>query len=161
MDPFIYYYDFEDCFQLDLSGNPLTYVVGSNDVLSLDAPYIINPIEEPNNRVCAIYITASTSTASTHYTDVSFKYDDCPLCLAANNQIISVSGFTKPNLSSLNLIADSRFKKGDITHVNIVYDDSGTLKFINSPVYIYDTAPYVSTGSTIPVTIPYIPYDTF
>ena len=161
MDPFIYYYDFEDCFQLDLSGNPLTYVVGSNDVLSLDAPYIINPIEEPNNRVCATYITASTSTAATHYTDVSFKYDDCNLCLEANGQVVNVTGILKPEISNLNLIADKRFKKGDIMHLNIVYDDSGTLMFINSPVIINETSVYTPTGSTIAQTVPFAPYSTF
>ena len=161
MDPFIYYYDFEDCFQLDLSGNPLTYVVGSNDVLSLDAPYIINPIEEPNNRVCAIYITASTSTASTHYTDVSFKYDDCDLCLEANGQVVNVSSILNPGINTFNLISDSRFKKGDIFHLNVIYDDSGDTLFINSPVIINEVSPYTTTGSVIPYFVNYVPYTSY
>lgn len=158
---FIYYYDFEDCFQLDLSGNPITYVVGSDDVLSIDAPYIINPIEEPNLRVCATYINSSVSTAATHYTYISLKYDSCQLCLESNNQVVTVSGITKPNLSSLNLIADSRFKKGDVMSVNIVYDDMGETKFINSPAIIVSTTPFAAGSSTIPVSIGYVPYDSF
>lgn len=161
MDPFIYYYDFEDCFQLDLSGNPLTYVVGSNDPLTLDAPYIINPIEEPNNRVCATYITASTSTAATHYTDVNLKYDNCDLCLEANGQVVNVSSILNPGINTFNLISDKRFKKGDIFHLNVIYDDSGDTLFINSPVIINEVSPYTTTGSVIPYFVNYVPYTSY
>ena len=158
---FNYFYDFEDCFQLDLSGNPITYVVGSNGPIDITASYSLYPISEPNFVVCGNYITASTSTAATYYVDITMKYVSCNSCLSATTQVISVSGISKPNLSNINFIADIRYKKGDIVHIDLVYDDSGDLIFINSPAVITQTSPYVSTGSTIPQLVGYVPYNSF
>jgi hypothetical protein len=159
---FNYYYDFEDCTQIDLTGNPINYVVGSNYVLNEGEYYTIFNVSSPNQRVCGVNLTASTSTAATYYTEAIYEYSSCTTCLSAITNIISVSGLTPLSSgNTLTLVADSRYIKGDIIHIDIVYDSSGDLVFINTPALITGISGYTETGWTVPNIIEYVPYKSF
>ena len=114
---FNYYYDFEDCFQMSGgTGTTLTYVVGSNDVLNLGDVYTIFNVTNPNQKFCSTNLTASTSTAATYYSGVLNQYDDCDICLSANTNVITITGFTTLNNgNSVTLVADNKYIKGDRT----------------------------------------------
>lgn len=158
---FNYYYDFEDCFQLSGgTGTTLTYVVGSNEVLNVGDTYRIFSISNPYQISCGLNMTASTSTAATHYTGVKNVYASCNSCLTASTQIIQVSGFTNIG-SNINLVGDIKYKKGDIINLDITYDLSGTKKFLKTPAIVLNTSVYTSTASTIPNLIYYVPYDSY
>ena len=152
MSAFNYYYDFEDCVQ-PIAGDPIVYVVGSNNVIT-GGTFTLQGISNPYQIVCGTFYSGSASTAATH--TLGIEYSDCESCLSANTNVVSVRGCV--DTIGLTLLVDKRFKKGDIVFADIVYEDSG-IEFLRTPAIITEILPF-SYESYIPKLINYIPYDT-
>ena len=151
MSVFNYFYDFQDCVE-PIAGEPITYVVGSNTVIT-GGTFSLQSISNPNEIVCATFYSASTSTASTH-TSLT-EYTDCESCLSANTKVVTVSGCGET--LGLTLLVDNRYDINDVLFVDIVYEDSG-IEYIRTPMVITNILPF-AYQTYVPKLLHYLPYD--